>query len=541
MGSGSTARSAAAESVLAVVDSSLLIAGPLLVVSVAIGLPAISVFWAIGGALVMGVTAALALLGRYGRARWRGVVYVLVTLTIAITALWTMGPLTGVGVMFGLSILCAGAFLSRRALVAVVAVAIAAIVMRLLIGGGGRLEIELSLWIGTAFASATMLWIAVRILTALTRSLERSYSHAADAYRLETETREQLDSSRHELEELAQVELVGRLAGGVAHDVNNALAVILAAIDVLTTEVATPDQRRHLAELEAASLHAADLVRDLLWTGRRFPASTTAGADLGAVARVCLERVARVARKVTVDVQIEHAIKLGISPEHLEQILFGLIVGAGRSGVRQLAFTTARAGGTADLVLAGVAEDSASEAGHPRAMQVQLSVSAARELAGQYGGALTVSDEASRLRVVLSLPIAAGQRDVAPVAAPPIRTALVVEDEPMVLRRLCQLVARRGYEVSSATTVAEGMALLAALPDLLITDLQLPDGSGEAIALASFEQSPARPIIVCSGFSADDVRRGRLRDAPLTFLAKPFTSADFDAAIANPMAAVKVA
>jgi CheY-like chemotaxis protein/signal transduction histidine kinase len=543
-GTRPTEREAAAESVLAVVDRSVLIAVPLLVVSVAIARPQIAITWTVIGSVVTCVTGGLALVGCAGRARGRGAVYSLVTLATAIGASWLLGPVTGVGVLFGLSILFAGAFLSRRLLIAVVGAAVGAIAIRVAVGGAaglrpvidGRYEIDLSLWVGTALASGIMLWIAMRLLTALIASLERAYAHAAAAYRLETETREQLDSSRHQLEELAQVEMVGRLAGGVAHDVNNALAAVLAAADVLTTEISTPDQRRHLAELEAASLHAADLVRDLLWTGRRFPALTTPVAQLGDITRVCLERVARVARRVTVDVQLDRAILVAVSPEHLEQILFGLIVGVHRSGVTRLALTTRRIDDAIEIALAATEIASAPSTAQPRAMQVQLSVSAARELVGQYGGALTMLEHVSGLVVTLRLPIAPGQRDVTPATQPAMRTALVVEDEPMVLRRLCQLVARRGYEVSGASTVAEAMALLRARPDLLITDLQLPDGSGEEIALASFEQNPARPIIVCSGFSSDDVRRGRLRDAPLTFLAKPFTTYDFETAIALPVA-----
>ena len=112
-----------------------------------------------------------------------------------------------------------------------------------------------------------------------------------------------------------------------------------------------------------------------------------------------------------------------------------------------------------------------------------------------------------------------------------MRTALVVEDEPMVLRRLCKLATQRGYEVRSASSVAEALVLLETRPDLLITDMQLPDGSGREIALAAFAQDPRRPIIVCSGFSAEDVRGGELRNAPLVLLPKPFTNAAFDAAL----------
>ncbi len=321
--------------------------------------------------------------------------------------------------------------------------------------------------------------------------------------------------------------MVGRLAGGVAHDINNALAVVLAATDPLAEEARLPDQRRDLAELEAATQHAADLVRDLLWTGRKFPAATAAVADLDTVARSCLERAGRVARAVVLELRLEGAIQLAISPEHLEQIVFGTIVGAGRAGVVHLLVSATRAGDSAELVFDGQRTGSPAPG---RDVQIQLGISAARELVGQYGGTLELSYEPERLRLVVTLALAQLDRGRAPQPVSP-RTALIVEDEPMVLRQLCKLVARRGFEVSSATTVATALVQLGADPDLLITDLQLPDGSGEAIAHASFAARPARPIIVCSGFSDEDVRRGGLQRAHLVIVAKPFVTSELEAVI----------
>ncbi|CAN5919117.1 hypothetical protein BH11MYX2_BH11MYX2_31640 [soil metagenome] len=528
----------APESVLAVVDRTFLISGPLLIACVAVGLPDLAWEWAgIGGTALL-TMMFVAFQGRRGRAPHRGRVYAIVMLLIAIGALWKMGPITAVGVVFGVSIMFAGAFLTRAGLIVALVAASLSIGIRAVVGGtfglpsaiNGLYPFTFAMWIAGAFASGFLLWMAKRVLSALTSTLERAYSSAKEAYRLEIKTREELARSRQELEELAQAEMVGRLAGGVAHDVNNALTSVLAAAEVLASEVSTPDQRRHLAELEAACHHAADLVRDLLWTGRKFPNPRSTTANLGEIMRVCLERVGRVARRLETTVQVDRTTLVSVPPEHLEQILFGLLVGAYRAGVTLLAITSRREETTLELELHGdIARD---VVGTTRAIQVQLSVRAARELVGVHGGSLVVREEPSSLTLRLVVPIAPDQHHIAPVASAPMRTALIVEDEPMVLRRLCQLVSRRGYEVVSAATVAEGMLRLASDPDLLITDLQLPDGSGESIALASYEQKPARPIIVCSGFSADDVRRGILQHAPLTFLAKPFTTTELEQALA---------
>ena len=115
---------------LAETDRTLIIAIPLLVITVAVGRPSVAGVWIVIGALCLAFTLTMAMLGRAGRAPWRGVGYAIVTLIPALGTLWTIGPVTGSGAMIGLAVLFAGAFLPRAYLVVVVVAVIAAVIAR---------------------------------------------------------------------------------------------------------------------------------------------------------------------------------------------------------------------------------------------------------------------------------------------------------------------------------------------------------------------------------------------------------------------------
>ncbi|MDB4963680.1 MAG: domain S-box-containing protein [Myxococcales bacterium] len=524
--------------VLAVVDRTVLVGIPCIAAGAILVFPAGSPTWlrVLGAGLL--VVWGLSLLGTMGRAPWRRGVYPTAMLGLSVLALWTQGPTAGVGATFGLAVLLAGALWSRTGLWVMVAVASAAILVRVSdvvpsLGSGTVMSLDgLRIWIRIALTVGVVSWIAARVLGALIASLEQSYERAAEAYRIETETRTRLDSSRQELDEVEHLELVGRLAGGVAHDINNALTAILAASDLLGEKVATHGQRTSLADLEGASHHAAELVRDLLWIGRKFPPTTTT-ADVVTTVDACLRRLERMGRKIELAVETP-SVRVALAPERLEQILFRLVLRADRAEVSQLSLTVRRVGGMIELDLRGVEKRQTATSSAPfrlKSVSARLGMSAAKEVVEQAGGSLTISGQDN----VVSVHICLRPADDEPAAVLPAidrpRIALVVDDEPLVLGRLSKLIGRRGYTVTSASSLAEAWPLLAAGPDLLVTDLQLGDGDGEELAIASFERAPERPIVVCSGFGADDDLRHRLRDAHVRFLPKPFTMTELESAI----------
>ncbi len=528
--------------VLAVLDWALAIAGSFAIVSVLVEPPLGGWVASVTFIAILIATTSVAVAGLFGRAPWRAHAYPLIAFVSAAIALWTNGPLAGVGAVLTLAALLAAALGDRRMVILVCGAGVGVLSIRSLMAVGawgspdpGVLVLDdYRLWFRVAFTTAIMMWIATRVLEEVRASLEGALELTADAYRAEVAMRAELDVKRRELDDLEQAEMIGRLAGGVAHDVNNALTGILAVSEILVDDVQTDGQRRALANLEAASHHAAELVRDLLWIGRKFP-PTTQVAALTPTVDLCVARLARMSRKIALTCEPCGTLQLALAPERLEQMLFWLVIEAERTGITAMSLAARREGSEVVIELAARTAASA-ERTSGRLVHADLSASATRDVIEQVGGRVTIAGAGLDTRIELRLPAAAALQAPDRTGASGT-SALVVDDEALVLERLARLVAARGYTVVTAASLEEAWPKLEAGCDLLVTDLQLGDGRGEDLALASFAQAPGRPIVICSGFGADDALRDRLRGARLVFLTKPFTRAELEAAIPCPSSA----
>ncbi len=113
------------------------------------------------------------------------------------------------------------------------------------------------------------------------------------------------------------------------------------------------------------------------------------------------------------------------------------------------------------------------------------------------------------------------------------RRVLVVDDEPMVVRAVSQILARSGFEVIAADGPAAALARFAESTgtiDLLLTDVVMPEGGGRRLAARLLEQVPGLRVLFMSGFTDhDSVRDDRALPGPL--LTKPFTAARLEAAV----------
>ncbi len=101
---------------------------------------------------------------------------------------------------------------------------------------------------------------------------------------------------------------------------------------------------------------------------------------------------------------------------------------------------------------------------------------------------------------------------------------LVLDDEPSVRRYIGTILDSEGYQVLEAADEVQASHLAKQLGDvleLIVSDIELPNGNGLAFACACREWQPSIPVVLVSGV-ADVIRQENPR-ATFTFVQKPFT------------------
>jgi CheY-like chemotaxis protein len=101
---------------------------------------------------------------------------------------------------------------------------------------------------------------------------------------------------------------------------------------------------------------------------------------------------------------------------------------------------------------------------------------------------------------------------------------LVVDDEPIVLKSCRLVLEAEGWEVVSAASVEEALAMLESIiPDLLLIDVKMPVHDGMYLMRKVKEMKPGIPIIVMSGYATSETIKEARGLGAAIFLPKPFT------------------
>jgi DNA-binding NtrC family response regulator len=105
---------------------------------------------------------------------------------------------------------------------------------------------------------------------------------------------------------------------------------------------------------------------------------------------------------------------------------------------------------------------------------------------------------------------------------------LLIDDDPGVSEVVGLLLEREGYDVQRAGSVKEARSRVhAAEPDLVITDLKLPDGTGLEVIAAVRARRPRLPIIMITSYSSIESAIAALRGGAVDYVIKPFNNDEF--------------
>ncbi|MFO0629600.1 MAG: PAS domain S-box protein [Polyangiales bacterium] len=374
---------------------------------------------------------------------------------------------------------------------------------------------------------------------------------------------------RAQLNATQRLESVGRLAGGVAHDFNNMLGVIIGRTQ-LAMEHLDPESpaRADLLEILEAAQRSAELTHQLLAFARR---QTVAPVELDLDEKITgLLKMLR--RLIGEGITLEWVPSAGlrrvrIDPSQVDQVLTNLCINArdAISGVGTVRIETQNVtvqrpdddGGPAvpresvcvaisdtgrgmdESVITHLFEPFFTTKGVGQG--TGLGLATVYGIVKQNGGHIEVHSApgaGSTFRIYLPAVTAeAAPATDAPSIAPPPRgdgTVLLVEDEPAVMRVTHRFLERLGYHVIAADSPTEALRLAAAHDggiDLLLTDVIMPELSGGDLARHVRALHPEVRVIFMSGYTADELAPHGVLAPGVDFLQKPFAFHDFAARV----------
>lgn len=337
------------------------------------------------------------------------------------------------------------------------------------------------------------------------------------------------------LRQAQKMEAIGTLAGGIAHDFNNILFPILGYSEMLMNDAPdNSDLKRDLSMIFNGTKRARDLVKQILAFSRQRE------YDL---------------KPIKVHLVVKEALKLIRSSipatiDIMQNIIDCELVMADYTQIHQVAMnllTNAyhameKKGGKLKVTLKEVDLRADDLKGMPPGTYVRLTVSdtgigmdqstidrifdpyfttkkegkgtglglaVVHGIIKSHGGHISVYSEPGKgSEFHVYLPVIKAQQETKQIEIQPIKKSneriLVVDDEKMIVKIQQKMLKRLGYDVTVRTSSVEALKAFQANPDnfdLIITDMTMPNMTGDQLAQKIMEIRTNIPIILCSGFS----------------------------------------
>ncbi|HEX8750602.1 MAG TPA: ATP-binding protein [Nitrospira sp.] len=369
-------------------------------------------------------------------------------------------------------------------------------------------------------------------------------------------------TAQKRMEEAAQkaekMEALSRLAGGMAHDINNLLTVILCASEQISLGTGSSGHTVHpVRQIQGAVDRAADLTRRLVAFSHHQMVQPSL-LDLNVVLTESIPQIRSLVGKgiaLETDLDPKPAPVL-IDRHQLEQIVTVLVSNAreampdgGRLTVSTITDTLDEDSAREQAVKAGtyvylVVSDTGC--GIPPELQAHLfepffirkgeetgrglGLASVYGMVRQNGGFITVASErAAGTRFTVALPRSEQVQPALPSSAVPVSeggdSILLVEDDEDVRMAVSDMLKIAGYTVQEACDGVDALQRLQSMsspPSLVLTDVMMPRMTGPQLAKQIYTTLPAIQVLYMSGY-ADHILEP-VGDRPLAFIRKPFTA-----------------
>lgn len=361
-----------------------------------------------------------------------------------------------------------------------------------------------------------------------------------------------------------KMESVGRLAGGVAHDFNNMLSVILgyAQMALDATELSDP-RHEHLQEILIAGVRSANITRQLLAFARKQTIIPQV-LDLNETVESMLKMLRRlIGEDINLRWQPASIWPVKIDPSQVDQLLANICVNArdAISGVGKIIIETgtallneaycaehpgSRPGEYVQLSLSdngcGIDRETLSQIFEPFFTTKEMGKGTGLGLATVYGivkqnnGFVQVYSEPGRGTIFkIYLPrhyeegVQVEEQQEKAIKPGLGETVLVVEDEASILKLTARMLKNLGYTVLTANTPAMAIQLASehtAVIHLLITDVVMPEMNGRDLSEELLTIHPGLKRLFMSGYTTSAIASQGVLEAGLNFIQKPFSVRD---------------
>ena len=348
-----------------------------------------------------------------------------------------------------------------------------------------------------------------------------------------------------QLQHAQRMESLGRLAGGVAHDFNNILAVVAANSSMLGTMLpAHSEASEMLGEIESAVKRAVGLTRQLLAFSRKQLAEPVV-LDVNAIV---VETCKMLRRMIGEDLELETSLEpelchIKMDPGHLVQVLMNLAVNArdampncGKLTIRTRNHDSGSCVLTVSDTGSGMSAETRARAFEPffttkgEGKGTGMGLAVVHGIIQQAGGRIeldTAPGAGTSFHILLPATV---ERPSRTTIAPPLRsssgaeTVLIVDDDPHILRSMSRVLRGCGYHTLEASNAQSALTAIERNPvDLLLTDVVMPGMNGRELAETALLAHPSLKILYASGYTDDEVLARGISRGAVDIIEKPFS------------------